>query len=73
MAGVENMLIGMPEYLQNANLVKDLVLEQMYKDGVITEEVFEKYRDKQIIIFKRSWFKRIFTDDAWVYKYVDLK
>lgn len=73
MAGVENMLISMPEYLQNANLVKDLVLEQMYKDGVITEEVFEKYTDKQIIIFKRSWFKRIFTDDAWVYKYVDLK
>lgn len=73
MTSVENMLIGMPEYLQNANSVKDLVLEQMYKDGVITEEVFEKYRDKQIIIFKRSWFERIFTDDAWVYKYVDLK
>lgn len=73
MAGVENMLISMPEYLQNANLVKDLVLEKMYDDEVITEEVFEKYKDKQIIIFKRSWFKRIFTDDAWVYKYVDLK
>ena len=73
MASVENMLISMPEYLQNANLVKDLVLEKMYDDEVITEEVFEKYKDKQIIIFKRSWFKRIFTDDAWVYKYVDLK
>ena len=73
MASVENMLISMPEYLENANLCKDLVLEQMYKDEVITKEVFEKYRDKQIIIFKRGWFKRIFTNDAWVYKYVDLK
>ena len=73
MGTVENMLISLPEYLQNANVVKELVLEQMYKDEVITEEVFEKYMNKQIIIFKRGWFKRIFTDDAWVYKYVDLK
>lgn len=73
MGSVESMLISLPEYITNANLVKDMVIEQLYKDEIITKEVFERYTDKQIIIFKRSWFKRIFTDDAWVYKYVDLK
>jgi kynurenine formamidase len=46
----------------NCNNVKDLVLQKIYEDGILTEEELEKYSTEyQIIIVKRGWFKRWFN------------
>jgi len=60
----------------NANLVKDIVLERLEKDGVITNVQALEYSEKwQVIVMKTNWFKRWLdkykmTKDSYQYKYV---
>jgi len=59
MAQMDGMLISLEEYTLNANQVKDLVLERLEKDGLITEQNALDYAEKwQIIIIKSNWFER---------------
>ena len=46
-------------YTNNANKVKDAVLDRLLKDKIINDAYAQEYSEKwQIIIFKRSWFKQ---------------
>lgn len=59
MAEIDNMLISLEEYTLNANQVKDLVLERLTKDGLITDEQSCTYAENwQVIIIKSNWFER---------------
>ena len=76
MSQIDGMLISLEEYTKNANQVKDLILERLEKDGILTNEQVEKYStDWQVIIIKSNWFERWMQrfeikKDAYKYKFV---
>jgi hypothetical protein len=77
MAAVDSMLLTLEEDIKNANTVKEVVIERLLKDKVLTEEQAEEYMDKwQMIIIKPSWFERwmeklnIKTPNSYRFKYV---
>ena len=56
---VDSDLINMPNDLDKLSAVKDLVIQRLVDDGLITNEQALHYaNDWQIIIFKKSWFRR---------------
>jgi competence protein ComGC len=58
MAQMDSMLVSLEEYTINANQVKDLVLERLKKDGLITEKQGNIYSENwQVIIIKSNWFE----------------
>jgi len=75
---VDRIVLEIDQYVENGNLVKDMVLDQLLKDGAITQEQHEEYSiRRQVIVFKHSWFKRWMKklqpdskDDTWSYRYV---
>ena len=77
MAAVDSMLLTLEDDIKNANTVKELVIERLVKDKVITSQQAEEYADKwQVIIIKPSWFERwmeklnIKTPNRYRFKYV---
>lgn len=59
MAQIDSMLLSMEEHTLNANQVKDLVLERLLKDEIITEQTAFDYSEKwQVIVVKSNWFER---------------
>jgi hypothetical protein len=59
MAQIDNTLLSLEELTLNANQVKDLVLERLQNDGLITNQNALDYAEKwQIIIIKSNWFER---------------
>lgn len=73
MAVIDSMLLDLNSHLTNANVCKDMVLQQLKKDGIITEETQIIYTEKwQMIIIKPSWFQRwktVFSKDNNDYQY----
>ena len=64
MGTIEGMLVSLPEYIENANNTKEIVLAQLLIDEVITQEQYDKYtQNYQVIIVKNNWFK------TWVKKF----
>jgi len=64
MATIDGVLMEIDSYTENANSTKELVLSQLVRDGIITQEQFNTYSEKwQVIIVKNSWFKK------WVEKF----
>lgn len=56
---IDSNLVSLEADIQNANIVKEIVVGQMLKDKIITEEQARTYTEKwQIIVFKRGWFTR---------------
>jgi hypothetical protein len=77
MAALDSMILSLEEDIKNANTVKDLVIQRLLDDKVITDQQAEDYADKwQVIIIKPSWFERwmeklnIKTPNSYRYKYV---
>ena len=77
MAAVDSMLLTLEEEIKNANTVKDLVIQRLVNDKVLTDQQAGDYADKwQVIIIKPSWFERwmeklnIKTPNNYRYKYV---
>ena len=77
MAAVDSMLLTLEDDIKNANTVKELVIERLTKDKVITSQQAEEYEDKwQVIIIKPAWFERwmeklkIKTPNSYRFKYV---
>jgi hypothetical protein len=59
MAQIDSMLASIEEYTLNANQVKDLVLERLLKNEIITEQNAFDYSEKwQVIVVKSNWFER---------------
>ena len=46
-------------YTLDANSAKEIVLEMLEMNGVITPEIAVEYNEKwQIVVVKKGWFKR---------------
>lgn len=74
---VEQQLAELEGDTKNANMVKEMVLQQLLKDNHIAETVYSEYSTYwNIIITKRSWFNKLFAlkkiKDSWVYNYIKL-
>ena len=77
MAALDSMVLSLEEDIKNANTVKDLVIQRLVNDKVITDQQAGDYADKwQVIIIKPTWFERwmeklnIKTSNNYLYKYV---
>jgi hypothetical protein len=56
---LDETMLCMEENTYNANTIKDMILAQLWKDNLLSEEVALSYMEEwQIIIVKNSWFKR---------------
>lgn len=59
MATIDSRLLSMEEDTLNANQVKDLVIERLYKDKLISYEQSMLYAENwQVIVIKANWFTR---------------
>jgi hypothetical protein len=59
MGKIDNVLISLEDYTLNANQVKDVVLERLVADGLITKHYSRIYEENwQIIIIKTNWFDK---------------
>jgi len=59
---IDNMLLELESYIENANAVKNMIINQMVKKGDLNEERSLDYLDNwQIIIIKNQWYKRWFN------------
>jgi hypothetical protein len=57
MAQIDSMLVSMEQDTQNANQVKDLILERLLKDNLITDAIAEQYAtDWQVIILNTNFY-----------------
>ena len=77
MAALDSMVLSLEEDIKNANTVKDLVIQRLVNDKVITDQQAGDYADKwQVIIIKPTWFERwmvklnIKTPNNYRYTYV---
>ena len=79
MATVDGMLLQLESETQNANIVKEIVLDELINQSLITEEQAKEFNEKwQVIIVKNSWFtswmkkfKR--SESDWSYKIVQFE
>ena len=56
---IDGMLIDLEDHLNNYNNVKEVVLDRLVKDGVITQEQATEYTEKwNVMLVKPSWFHR---------------
>jgi len=75
MAAIDGIQADIDSYSQNAEIVKQLVLDRLLMDEVISEDVHDKYSSNwNIILVKKSWFKvwakKFDKSDGWYYKFV---
>ena len=81
MSPIDTQLVSMESDTLNANIVKLTVIEKLFNNGVITEEQADEYTvNWNIVIVKRSWFKRFFgiknnegDEKGYIYRYVNFK
>ena len=74
---MDSQILSIEGDIKNANNVKEIVLNRLLSDKVITEEQAEMYATKwQIIVVKYGWFERWFKTlsgrkaESYCYKYV---
>jgi kynurenine formamidase len=66
MAQIDSVLVGMESFVNNAEVVKSIVVDRMKIEGLITEDQAKEFSEKwQVIIIKRKWYKK------WWKKYFD--
>lgn len=59
MAVIDNILVNIESEVLNSNTIKDIVLDRLLQDKLISEQQFDDYSNNwQIIIVKKSWFKK---------------
>lgn len=58
MAQIDSVLLNMESTIKNADVVKEMVLDRLQKEGLISEEQKTEFCEKwQVIVVKRSWYK----------------
>lgn len=74
---IDSMLIELESHTKDANVVKEMVLQRLFDDGIITTEQAQYYSENwQVIVIKKGWFERWFnkfrkgTTDGYQFKYV---
>lgn len=75
MAVVDAITVEIDSYSQNAEIVKQIVLERLFIDKVISEEKYNFYSENwNVVLVKKSWFKKWASkfnkSDGWFYKFV---
>jgi hypothetical protein len=56
---MDSYLLEMEQDVQNYNVVKDLVVNKLVDEGLMSQEDGEDFIDRcQIIVVKNGWFKR---------------
>lgn len=71
---IDQELYNMSSTIKNAEVVKALVINRLYSEKVISEEIAIKYREEYgVIVIKESWYKTIFSENKWIYKFIKLK
>ena len=71
---LDGMLLEIGDFTENANTVKTIVLSALAKNNVINEEQWKEYKDNwQVIVVKKSWFKKIISGDDWSYHFIKIK
>lgn len=83
MAAIDNQIINLEQDTINANKIKDLILDSLVRQGMITEEDALDYVERfNVMLYKGSWFKRFFnkyvkTDknsiDGYFYTVVEMR
>ncbi len=76
MGTIEGQLISIEGDIQNANVVKDMILRQLGQDKVITDAQYEEYSENwRVLIYKKSWFHKIKAKDGngWMYKFIKIE
>lgn len=73
---IDRLLLEMESNLANYNTVKDIVLDRLLTDKIITKEQAEIYSEQwNIIIIKPNWFKKWCSafkkqDVNWMFQFV---
>jgi predicted chitinase len=72
MAQIDSMLVNMEQDTQNK---KDLILERLLKDNLITDAIAEQYATDWQVIINTNWFTRWsnkfkFKENTYKYRYV---
>lgn len=83
MSMIDNQLVTIEADIQNANKIKDLVVNSLIRQGLISHEDGMDYVERfQVIIYKGSWFKRFFdkyiknstnSTDGYFYRVVEIQ
>jgi hypothetical protein len=56
---MDSYLVEMEQDIQNYNVVKELVINKLVDEGLMSQEDGEDFIDRcQIIVVKNGWFKR---------------
>lgn len=56
---MDSYLVEMEQDIQNYNVVKELVINKLVDEGLVSQEDGEDFIDRcQIIVVKNGWFKR---------------
>ena len=59
---MDAQLTIMEEAVQNANTVRDVVIDDLVKRKVISQEYAEDYKIKHhVVLLKKNWFRRAFS------------
>jgi len=74
MAAIDGMLLEIENYTKNAEIVKNMVINRLVKDKIITKKQGETYvNGLDISLIKRSWFQKFLSGekDSWVYRFLE--
>jgi len=74
---LDKIQLGIDSHIENATAIKDMVLDRLVKDKMLTKRQADEYAIKwQIILVKRAWYKRLFKGDedpeGYSFKFVKL-
>lgn len=62
MATIDNQILSLEQDTINANKIKDLVLDSLFRQGMISEEDALDYVERfNVMLYKGSWFKRFYN------------
>ena len=75
---MDKMMFELDYFLKNSNVVKELVIQRLLKDGVLNDAQASEYTEKwNVIIIKPSWFEKWrnkfrggVDNDNYVFKFV---
>ena len=71
---VDSVLLDIGDRIENANTVKNMVLDELVNSDKISSELYKEYKENwHVIIVKPSWFKKLIGKDASEYRYEFVK
>lgn len=76
---MDSMLLDMDVHTENMNIAKNLVIDTLFREGVLTEKQKDLYSSYyNVILYKNKWFDRLLSKfksekpGAWKVVYVQI-